>query len=166
MKTPRRFFLYSHDGQGLGHARRHLAIARGIVEADPTASVLIATGIEELPKPGLPRNVEVLKLPSLRKMANGRYESRRLLLAPRETRSLRSSLLLAAVKVSARTSSSRTSIRSVPVANSVTRSLLRVVWARARRLVCATFSTKRRLSAASGVRTDCPVPSPNITTRC
>ena len=51
-----------------------------------------------LPKPGLPRNVEVLKLPSLRKMANGRYESRRLLLAPRETRSLRSSLLLAAVK--------------------------------------------------------------------
>jgi predicted glycosyltransferase len=98
MITPRRFFLYSHDGQGLGHARRHLAIARGIVEADPTASVLIATGIEELPKPGLPPNVEVLKLPSLRKMANGRYESRRLLLAPRETRALRSSLLLTAVK--------------------------------------------------------------------
>lgn len=94
----RRFFLYSHDGQGLGHARRHLAIARAITTLDPIASVLIATGIEELPKPGLPPNVEVLKLPSLRKTANGRYESRRLLLPSRETRALRSALLLAAVK--------------------------------------------------------------------
>ena len=96
--SSRRFLLYSHDGQGLGHARRHLAIARAIITLDPTASVLIATGVEELPKPGLPPNVEVLKLPSLRKIANGRYESRRLLLAPRETRALRSALLLAAVK--------------------------------------------------------------------
>ncbi len=98
MSSSRRFFLYSHDGQGMGHARRHLAIARAIVTADSNASVLLATGVEELPKPGLPPNVEVLKLPSLRKVANGLYESRRLPMAPRATRALRSALLLAAVK--------------------------------------------------------------------
>lgn len=96
--SSQRFFLYSHDGQGLGHARRHLAIARAISEAEPRASVLLATGVEELPKPGLPPNVEVLKLPSLRKVSNGVYASRRLPMDPRATRALRSALLLAAVK--------------------------------------------------------------------
>jgi predicted glycosyltransferase len=94
----RRYFLYSHDGQGLGHARRHLAIARALVTSDPRAAVLIATGVEELPQPGLPPHVELLRLPALRKVANERYESRRLPLNARETRAMRSSLLLTAVK--------------------------------------------------------------------
>ena len=93
-----RYLLYSHDGQGLGHARRNLAIARALVTLDPEAAVLLITSVEELAQSGLPPRVELLRLPALRKVANESYESRRLPLDSRETRALRSSLMLAAVK--------------------------------------------------------------------
>jgi hypothetical protein len=40
-----RFLFYSHDGYGLGHTCRNLAIARALTELAPRASVLLATGI-------------------------------------------------------------------------------------------------------------------------
>jgi predicted glycosyltransferase len=93
-----RYLFYSHDGFGLGHTRRHLAIARALTEMEPNASVLLACGSEEAHRFGLPPHVEVLKLPALRKVRNEHYVSRRLHIPPEEVQALRSELLCTAVK--------------------------------------------------------------------
>jgi predicted glycosyltransferase len=93
-----RFLLYSHDGFGLGHTRRHVAIAAALAEMAPHASVLLASGADDVYRLGLPPRVETLKLPGLRKVANGNYQSRRLAIPTPEIRALRSALLEAAVK--------------------------------------------------------------------
>lgn len=93
-----RFLFYSHDGLGLGHTRRHLAVAAALAQQAPEAIILLATGAEEIVRYGLPRQVEILKLPGLRKDGNEKYSSRRLLVSIEEIRALRSELLLTAVK--------------------------------------------------------------------
>lgn len=93
-----RFLFYSHDGMGLGHTRRNLAIAAALVKLCPRASVLIASGTDDVHRLGLPARVEVLKLPGLRKAANDEYRSRRLPVHTDDIRSLRSALLEAAVQ--------------------------------------------------------------------
>ncbi len=93
-----RFLLYSHDGMGLGHVRRHLAIAAGLTSLAPETQVLLATGVDEVSSLGLPPNVDTLKLPGLQKVANDHYASRRLAMRSSEIRTLRSSLLETAVE--------------------------------------------------------------------
>jgi predicted glycosyltransferase len=93
-----RFILYSHDGCGLGHLRRNLAIAAAVTEEDPHASVLLLTGCIELGAQGLAANVEIVSLPALRKLGNGRYDARRLTLSRSELRAVRASLITAAVE--------------------------------------------------------------------
>ncbi|MEO7297805.1 MAG: glycosyltransferase [Verrucomicrobiota bacterium] len=93
-----RFLLYSHDGLGLGHTRRHIAVARALTELTPKSSILIVTGADEVNRLGLPEQVEVLKLPGLQKLANDSYGSRRLRISVEEIRSLRADLLLTTVK--------------------------------------------------------------------
>src|SRR6266498_2329376 len=88
-----RFLFYSHDGLGLGHTRRNLAIAAALVELCPDASVLLACGTDEAHRLGLPPRVEVLKLPGLRKSANDEYLSRRLPVHTDDIRDLRASIL-------------------------------------------------------------------------
>ena len=88
-----RYLLYSHDGFGLGHTRRHLAIARALTQLNPDASVLLASGSEEAHRFGLPPRVEILKLPALRKVGNGHYVARRLPIPSDHILSLRSELL-------------------------------------------------------------------------
>jgi predicted glycosyltransferase len=97
-QPPPRFLLYSHDGFGLGHTRRHVAIAAALTKMAPGASVLLASGVDDVCRLGLPPSVEALKLPGLRKVANGEYQSRRLGIPTHEIRALRSALLTAAVK--------------------------------------------------------------------
>lgn len=92
-----RFLFYSHDGLGLGHTRRHLAVAAALSAAAPDAAILIASGADDAGRWGLPPQVEVLKLPGLRKSANDQYDSRRLPIPTSETRALRSALLLTTV---------------------------------------------------------------------
>ena len=92
-----RFLLYSHDGLGLGHVRRNLAIASALVRLDPDAQILVATSVDEVSRLGLPRGVDTLKLPGLRKIDNRQYVPRRLGLRTLEMWRLRSSLLLAAI---------------------------------------------------------------------
>jgi predicted glycosyltransferase len=67
-----RFLFYSHDGTGPGQTRRHLAI---IAELAPDASVML-TGADGVHRLGLSQNVEVLKLPVLRKVLSDQYASR------------------------------------------------------------------------------------------
>ena len=94
-----RYLFYSHDGFGLGHTRRHLAIARALTELDAEASVLLACGSEEVHQFQLPPRVEVLKLPALRKVRNGHYVARRLQIPPEDVFGLRAALLSTAVQV-------------------------------------------------------------------
>lgn len=95
----KRFLFYSHDGLGLGHTRRHLAVAGALTQLSPDASVLLATGADDVSRLGLPPKVEFLKLPGLRKIANGKYLSRYLQIPVSEIRALRAELLLTAVKM-------------------------------------------------------------------
>lgn len=93
-----RFLFYSHDGVGLGHVRRHIAIASALAQLSPKIKVLLATGVDEAPHLGLPPNIDILKLPGLRKVDNNRYESRRLGLETLEIQELRAGLLKTAVE--------------------------------------------------------------------
>ena len=93
-----RFLLYSHDGLGLGHLRRNLAVARALADLSSNSSILLATSAEEAQQFELPPNVDILRLPGLRKVDNGTYAPRRLTnVALRDVRSMRATLLLAAV---------------------------------------------------------------------
>ena len=93
-----RFLFYSHDGHGLGHTRRNLAVASALAEAAPESSVLIATGVDAVEQLGVPANADVLKLPGLRKDGDGNYNARRLDLSSSEIRRLRCRVLEAAVE--------------------------------------------------------------------
>jgi len=93
-----RFLFYSHDGVGLGHVRRNLAIAGALTRAVPTANVLIATSVDEVCQLGLPANVDTLKIPGLRKRSNSEYGSRRLAMGAAEIHGLRSALLEGAAR--------------------------------------------------------------------
>jgi predicted glycosyltransferase len=92
-----RFLFYSHDGLGLGHVRRNLCVADALAELAPDASVLVATSAEEVERFGTPPRVDFLKLPGLRKIDNGHYAARRLPMSWEDVRSLRASILAAAV---------------------------------------------------------------------
>jgi predicted glycosyltransferase len=93
-----RFILYSHDGCGLGHLRRNLAIAAAVTEESPNASVVLLTGCIELGAQGLAPNVEIVSLPALRKLGNGQYGARRLPITRTELRRVRARLISAAVE--------------------------------------------------------------------
>jgi predicted glycosyltransferase len=97
MSAPRLIF-YSHDGCGLGHLRRNLAIAAAVTAEAPDASVLLLTGCIELGAHGLAPNVEIVALPALKKLGNGHYGARRLPLPGTELRVLRAGLIRAAVE--------------------------------------------------------------------
>ena len=97
MSSPR-FIFYSHDGCGLGHLRRNLAIAAAVTKAAPDASVLLLTGCIELGANGLAPNVEIVALPALRKLGNGRYDARRLPITRTELCVVRTGIISAAVE--------------------------------------------------------------------
>jgi predicted glycosyltransferase len=94
----RRFLFYSHDGFGLGHARRNLAIAGALTELDPRGTVLVATSAEEVENLGVPPGVDILRLPGLRKLGNDRYASRRLRVSSEDFAAVRGKLLESAVE--------------------------------------------------------------------
>jgi predicted glycosyltransferase len=68
--------LYSHDSYGLGHIRRNLALAKGIVRQDANARVVIVTGSPRADAFELPERTRCVRLPSVTKNATGRYVPR------------------------------------------------------------------------------------------
>jgi predicted glycosyltransferase len=92
-----RFLFYSHDGLGLGHVRRNLCVANALSELVPGASILVATSAAEAELFGIPPGVDLLKLPGVRKVDNGRYAPRRLSMRSEEIHGLRAELLAATV---------------------------------------------------------------------
>lgn len=93
-----RFLFYSHDGLGLGHTRRNLALADAVTRLHPGAAVLMATGVQPISFLGIPQNVDVVKLPGIRKIHNDAYAGRRLPLSLAAHVDLRSAILRAAVE--------------------------------------------------------------------
>ena len=68
-----RILLYSHDSYGLGHLRRTLAIAWGLSDAFPRASLLCVTGSPRAHSFPFPPRTDYLKLPAVTKDESGRY---------------------------------------------------------------------------------------------
>ena len=93
-----RYLFYAHDGMGLGHLRRNLAIASALTELDPAASVLMTASPIDISRFHVPDQVDILALPGLRKVSNGRYTGRRLAIPGGDVRTVRSALLVAAVQ--------------------------------------------------------------------
>jgi predicted glycosyltransferase len=93
-----RYLFYAHDGMGLGHLRRNLAIASALTELDPAASVLLTASPIDISRFHVPDHVDILALPGLRKVSNGRYMGRRLAIPGGDVRTVRSALLVAAVQ--------------------------------------------------------------------
>ncbi|MEJ7763963.1 MAG: hypothetical protein WKF86_00540 [Acidimicrobiales bacterium] len=92
-----RALLYSHDGVGLGHLRRNLAIAGALLEREPDAAVLLAHGSETFGSLRMPPGADGLRLPGLCKDTGGGYAARRLALGGDEILRLRAAVLAAAV---------------------------------------------------------------------
>ena len=63
------------------------------------ASILLATGTDEFSHIGLPGNIDILKLPALRKVSNGRYAARYLQIPSADILALRSTLLTTAIQM-------------------------------------------------------------------
>src|SRR5438309_552020 len=87
-----RVMLYSHDGMGLGHVRRNVAIASALTDLAPHASILLVSGSDQVHRLGVPPRVELLKLPGLRKQSNEHYVARTLQIAPQDILRLRANL--------------------------------------------------------------------------
>lgn len=62
----KRFALFTHDAYGLGHVRRSTRILRALAEREPDASLLLITGSPSTHLlRDLPRNADVLKIPTV-----------------------------------------------------------------------------------------------------
>jgi predicted glycosyltransferase len=68
-----RVLAYSHDGYGLGHLRRNLRIMNGLRRQRPDVEALLATGARWADRVVAPFGVQCVALPSVVKVANGRY---------------------------------------------------------------------------------------------
>ena len=90
--------IYSHDTFGLGHLQRCLKIADGLLAAYPELSILLVTGSPVVHRFQLPRGVDYLKLPAVRKIGPERYEARALRVSHDEILRLRTGLVLEAVR--------------------------------------------------------------------
>jgi predicted glycosyltransferase len=94
----RRFLLYSHDSWGLGHLRRSLTLAAGLVQSFPDAEVLLITGSPCATLFPIPARVGLVKIPSVSKSANGEYVPRSLAGTIADTLKLRRNLILEAYR--------------------------------------------------------------------
>lgn len=77
-RAPGRYLFYSHDSFGLGHLRRTLVQARGIMTADPRGCALIVTGSTVASSFRLPPRVDIVQLPAVTKDEDGCYRAARL----------------------------------------------------------------------------------------
>jgi predicted glycosyltransferase len=68
-----RVLAYSHDGYGLGHLRRNLRIVNGLRRQRPDVQAALVTGARWADRVVAPFGVKCVPLPSVVKVANGRY---------------------------------------------------------------------------------------------
>jgi predicted glycosyltransferase len=93
-----RVVMYSHDAMGMGHVRRNLLVAQALADAcGPEQATLLISGVAEAALFEPSRGVDFLTLPSLSKVENGSYCSRRLPLPARGVLAVRGAAILGAV---------------------------------------------------------------------
>ncbi len=88
-----RILLHSHDSYGLGHLRRTLTIAGSLAERIPGAQILITSGSACATSFPLPEGVDIVKLPSVTKDAQGELHARSLRTGMTSLLSLRRTIL-------------------------------------------------------------------------
>ena len=88
-----RIALYSHDAQGLGHARRNLNLARSLIRSNPDSDILLICGTPHVAGLNVPGNIDTLILPQIRKDADGNYKSKARIRSLSDTLSLRGEIL-------------------------------------------------------------------------
>jgi predicted glycosyltransferase len=93
-----RVAFYSHNGFGLGHVRRSLKLAEGLLRRRPNADVLLLTGSAGLHRFPVPANVDYIKLPSVRKQATGRWRPQALDIEMEHLLRLRQTIILEAIR--------------------------------------------------------------------
>src|SRR3989442_1220461 len=93
-KVPRRrLAIYSQDSLGLGHLRRTTLIGGAFLGADTDSNVLRFADSRVAPSFELPNGMDVVKLPSIRKVSAGCWEATRLRVDDRELIRFRADLL-------------------------------------------------------------------------
>jgi predicted glycosyltransferase len=92
-----RILLYSHDTLGLGHLRRTLLICSGLGAQFEACSILVVTGSPIAHGFRMPPGVDYVKLPSVTKLENERYDSRSLNVCFRDILRLREQIILQTV---------------------------------------------------------------------
>lgn len=95
--APERIALYSHDGMGLGHLRRNALLSAALARRLPGSSILLLSGARELRRYPMPRDVDILTLPSFRKVDKDRYIPRHLRGDAKRLRDLRAAVIRAAL---------------------------------------------------------------------
>ena len=91
--------MYSHDGYGLGHMRRNLNIARGLVAMDPAADILMIIGCPSGLFFELPPQIDFIKLPSIIKIGQEQWRSSNLSMSFDATCALRAGMILHTAKM-------------------------------------------------------------------
>ena len=89
----KRLLVYSHDTFGLGNIRRMLCICEYLLAAIPDLSILLVSGSPMVHSFRLPRYLDYIKLPCLRRTEEGDYAVRAMGTTLNETIQLRSDLL-------------------------------------------------------------------------
>lgn len=93
-----RVVLYSHDTFGLGHLRRSRAIASALVRAEVAASAIILTGSPVAGRFTFPESVDHIRLPGVKKLADGSYVSQTSGMDIDQTTALRAGIIQSAMQ--------------------------------------------------------------------
>lgn len=88
-----RVMMYSHDTIGLGHMRRNCAIATELVARYPDISVLLVVGCPGGDIFQLPAGIDVLKLPTVTKMAREKWRPANLRVSGEQLLQIRSGII-------------------------------------------------------------------------
>src|SRR5258707_869798 len=71
----KRILFFSHDRRGLGHLRRTLLLCEGAISRFSDISVLLVTGSQMVHAFRVPKGLDYIKLPTVRRTIDGEYES-------------------------------------------------------------------------------------------
>jgi predicted glycosyltransferase len=93
-----RIIFYSHDTYGLGHIRRTLCLVRALIDEEPTADILLATGSPIIGQLTVPEGVRLVSLKPVVKTGAETYEARDGSMDRRQVIAHRSAQLLGAVR--------------------------------------------------------------------
>lgn len=96
-KIMKRIMVYSHDTFGLGNLRRMLSICRHLIDSLPDVSILLVTGSPMVHGFRIPKGLDYIKLPCLRRDEAEGYSVKYLGTEFDKTLELRSELILSAV---------------------------------------------------------------------